>query len=284
MNCILCNSNDFIEYSKESSLNLSVYQCNKCKLIMTGNTKKEINDVITSIYSKEFWDYEKTSHGNINKEFTDTISKGKKRNFTSQYKFCKQFFQNKKKVLEIGSGTGHTVYWLDQRGYNVTGIEPDLQNVSFINPKLKNSQVIHCTFDSFSKNEEYEIIWMAHVFEHLVEPDVFLEKIKKKMSKDSILFIEVPNCEHKPTLKDSIYLSPHVYHFTSETLIQLCKKHNFEIITYKIFRPATKIEGILNKLFKNIFKIFPYYPRIECGKKKGRDLRILLKKHSNIKN
>nr|MBC8501980.1 methyltransferase domain-containing protein [Nitrosopumilus sp.] len=132
--------------------------------------------------------------------------------------------------------------------------------------------------DDFNTNKKYEIIWMSHVFEHLVEPNIFLEKIKKNMNEDSILFIEVPNCEHPSTLNDSIFLSPHVYHFTSKSIIDLCKKHNFEIITCKIFRPATKIEGIFNKFFRKFYQIFPYYPRIECDVKHGRDLRILLKK------
>ncbi len=277
MECISCNSNKFLEYSKKSSLNLSVYQCKKCKLIVTGKRKEEINEAISLMYSNEFWDYQKTYHGNINHEFTDIISKAKQRDFISQYKFCKPFFKNKKKILEVGSGIGHTIYWLDHKGYHVTGIEPDLENVSFINHRLKNSNVIHCFIDDFTKDEKYEIIWMSHVFEHLVEPDIFLEKIKKNMNEDSILFIEIPNCDHTPTLRDSIFLSPHVYHFTSKSIIDLCKKHNFEIIICKIFRPATKIEGIFNKLFSNLLEIFPYYPRIECGIKQGRDLRIILK-------
>jgi hypothetical protein len=167
---------------------------------------------------------------------------------------------------------------LDQKGFHVTGIEPDLQNVSFINPKLNNSKVIHCFIDDFTNDEKYEIIWLSHVFEHLAEPDIFLDKIKNKMFEDSVIFIEVPNCEHTPTLKDSIFGSPHVYHFTTKSIRDLCEKHGFEIIACKIFRPATKIEGMLNKLFSNFTEIFPYYPRVECDVKQGRDLRILLKK------
>ena len=278
MKCISCNSEKFSIYSKKSSLNIPVYQCDECDLIVTGKTKSEINNAISSIYSNEFWDKQKTVFGKIDNNFTDTISKGKQRDFISQYKFCEPYLQNRKKILEVGSGTGHTIYWLDQKGFYVTGIEPDLQNVSAINPKLKNSEVIHCFIDDFTKDEKYEIIWMSHVFEHLAEPDIFLEKIKSRISDEGIFFIEVPNCDHESTLKDSIFRSPHVYHFKNKSLIGLCKKHNFEIITCKIFRPATRFEGILNKLFKNIFKVFPYYPRIECDVKQGRDLRILLKK------
>ena len=43
------------------------------------------------------------------------------------------------------------------------------------------------------------------------------------------------------------------------------------------FRPATKFEGIVNKLTKSRLKKFQYYPRIPTDNKKGRFLRLILK-------
>jgi len=48
----------------------------------------------------------------------------------------------------------------------------------------------------------------------------------------------------------------------------------FQIIRCDCFRPATKIEGLKNKIFKNMF---PFYPRILTDEKSGMDLRIILK-------
>lgn len=209
------------------------------------------------------------------------MSRAKYRNFISQFAFCKPHIGNKRKILEIGSGEGQTIFYLDKMGYDVVGIEPDAKNTSRINSTLKNSKVIHSFIEDFSSFEKYDIIWMAHVLEHLVEPDVFLQKIKECLEINGIFFIEVPNSEHVDTLKDSIFGSPHVYHFSKDTLINLCKNAGFDIITSDIFRPATKFEGMLNKLFKKIINIYPYYPRILCDRKYGRDLRILLKLQAN---
>ena len=41
-----------------------------------------------------------------------------------------------------------------------------------------------------------------------------------------------------------------------------------------VFRPATKSEGMRQKIMKNSF---PYYPRIMTDVHSGRDLRIILK-------
>jgi len=99
MKCISCDSEKFLEYSKKSCLNITVYQCDKCKLIVTGKTNDERDKAISSIYSNEFWDEQKAIYGNIDDKFSDTISKGKQRDFISQFKFSKPFFQNLKKIL-----------------------------------------------------------------------------------------------------------------------------------------------------------------------------------------
>lgn len=279
MNCISCECCEFIKYSEGSYLGIPVFQCKKCKLLVTGSSIQEIREAISSRYSGDFWDIER-EHTPIKSDYTDSISKSKYRNFVSQLAFCKPYIGNKRKILEIGSGEGQTIFWLDQMGYKVIGIEPDDRNTSRINSSLKNSKVIQGFIEDFEDDGEYDIIWMSHVLEHLAEPDIFLQKIKGRLGVNGIFFIEVPNSEHRNTLKDSIFGSPHVYHFSKDTLVSLCKRLGFEIIACDIFRPATKFEGMLNKLFKKIINLYPHYPRIVCDRKSGRDLRILLKRQT----
>ena len=146
-----------------------------------------------------------------------------------------------------------------------------------VNPKLKNSLVIQGFIEDFQDDKKYDVIWMSHVLEHLVEPEILLNRIKKNLNENGIFFIEVPNSDHQSTLNDSIFLSPHVYHFSKDTLSNLCKRTGFRIIDCKIFRPATKIEAILNRLTKSVIELYPYFPRISCDKRIGRDLRIILR-------
>ena len=177
INCISCGSCEFTKYSEGSYLNIPVFQCKKCRLFVTGSSTQEMKEAISSRWSDDFWDIER-EHIPIKSDYTDSISKSKYRNFVSQFAFCKPRIGNKRKILEIGSGEGQTVFWLDQMGYEVVGIEPDDRNTR-INSSLKNSKVVHGVIEDFEDDVKYDIIWMSHVLEHLAEPDIFLRKIKK---------------------------------------------------------------------------------------------------------
>jgi 2-polyprenyl-3-methyl-5-hydroxy-6-metoxy-1,4-benzoquinol methylase len=272
MNCISCDSNNLNLKQKISNLGLPVFHCKKCGLYITGDSKDRIYEKVSEIYKKSYWD-ERTSEKSINSGFSDIDSEGKKRNWISQFAYCKQFFNEKKEVLEIGSGVGQAMFWFESKGFNITGIEPDARNVKLINKILKNSNCVNEKIEDIKLEQKFDIIWMVHVLEHLVDPVSVLIRIKNNMKKNSIFFIEVPNCENKKMLDASINENPHVFHFTKKSLENIIKKSGFKIKKMDYFRPATKKEGIFNKISK---KYFPYYPRIVTDGENGRDLRVIL--------
>ena len=268
--CIICDG-VLEEYSKTSNLNLVVNYCKKCNFYINGNTKGEVLDKISSLYKEDYWN-ERNSEISINSDYSDIDSQGKKRNWISQFLYTKKYITGKT-ILEIGVGAGQSIYWFENKGFHVTGIEPDKRNVSMINKMLKKGEVIESSVEDFFTEKTYDVIWMSHVLEHLVGPDEFLKKIKKNMKKNGIFFIEVPNCEYKPTLKSSIEENPHLFHFTKKALIRMVEDIGYKVISCDVFRPATKSEGIKQKILKNSF---PYYPRIIADSNSGRDLRIIL--------
>ena len=128
--------------------------------------------------------------------------------------------------------------------------------------------------EDFSTDEVFDVIWLSHVLEHIIEPIHFLNKIKNNLKKDGVIFIEVPNCEYEPMLQNSIQKNPHLFHFTKNALSKLVENVGYKILSCDVFRPATKNEGMKQKIWKNSF---PYYPRIITDVHNGRDLRIILK-------
>lgn len=269
--CITCNGKPE-RYSETSNLKLPVNFCKNCNLYINGDTKEQVIEKISDLYKKDYWN-ERNSETSINSEYTDIDSQGKKRNWISQLLYSKEHIDGKN-LLEIGVGAGQSILWFEDEGFDVKGIEPDGRNVSMINRKLKKGKVIESSVEDFSTDECFDIIWMSHVLEHLIEPDIFLKKIKKNLKKNGVFFIEVPNCEYKPMLESSIQKNPHLFHFTKNSLSKLVENVGYRILTCDVFRPATKSEGIKQKILKNSF---PYYPRIVTDVHSGRDLRIILK-------
>ena len=273
MKCIICK-NELNHFSNNSCLEMPVSHCKNCDMYVTGSSDDEIKRKLEMLYSGEYWE-ERNVETSIKSNYTDIDSHGKRRNWISQFAYCKKFLDEKKSILEIGVGGGQTIFWFDQINYNVVGIEPDSRNVDLINKKLKNSKVINSFIEDINLKQKFDVIWMSHVLEHLVRPDLFLKKIKNNLKPNGFFFIEVPSSEHKETLESSILDNPHVYHFTKKSLLRLIES-DYDIVSCDCFRPATKIEGVANKIF-NRFNIYPYYPRILTDCKSGRDLRIILK-------
>ena len=269
--CITCN-NELERYSDTSNLDLPVNFCKNCNLYINGDTKEQVREKVSNLYKNDYWN-ERNSETSINSEYTDVDSQGKRRNWTSQFLYSKKHIVGKN-LLEIGVGAGQSILWFEEEGFDVKGIEPDGRNVSMINRKLKTGKVIESSVEDFSTEEEFNVIWMSHVLEHLIEPDKFLKKIKMNLKKDGVFFIEVPNCEYKPMLESSIQKNPHLFHFTKNSLSRLVENVEYKILTCDVFRPATKSEGMKQKILKNSF---PYYPRIMTDVHSGRDLRIILK-------
>ena len=274
MKCTLCDK-DYQIHSDTSYLKLPTFRCNNCDLIVTGNNELEIKSQTEKIYKQKhwgdgnLWDAERS----IDSNYTDEESLGKKRSWISQYKYCNPYLKNKKTIFEIGSGQGQASWWFEQEGFIVTGIEPDSKNVELINLKLKKGKCIVGSGEDFEINEKFDVIWMSHVLEHLVNPDYFFSKIKNNMKNDGIFFIEVPNCENISVLKTSIELVPHTFHFSKKSLEKLAKKNLFQVIKSDYFRPASKLEGIKQKTLKK----YPYYPRIKCKNSDGLYLRMILR-------
>ena len=171
MDCIICE-NSLEKFSENSNLEMPSFFCNNCNYHVTGESENDVKEKLNKLYSGSYWD-ERDAEISIKSNYTDNDSLGKLRNWTSQFSYCKKFFQNKKSILEIGVGGGQAAYWFDQNGYDVTGIEPDSRNVELINKKLKNGKIIHNFIENIDMDESFDVIWMSHVLEHLVRPDIF---------------------------------------------------------------------------------------------------------------
>lgn len=215
MNCISCGSTSFSVYINTSYFELPVYLCQNCNLGVTGDSEYVIKNKL-HVYGGEYWD-ERNAELSIDSGYSDIDSQGKRRNWVSQYLYCEPYLRSKKSILEIGAGAGQATYWFDQHGFSVTAIEPDPRNVSKINSKLKNSRCISGFVEDLHIEEKFDIIWMSHVLEHLVRPDLFLQKIRNNLKTNGIFFIEVPNCDNRELLVNCKDAASHFPFFTEIT-------------------------------------------------------------------
>jgi len=76
-------------------------------------------------------------------------------------------------------------------------------------------------------NDQYDLIVLSHVLEHIGEPEPFLESIKRTMHSESALFIEIP-------LRDDRYKTDvygHVHFFEPKHLEALIKGQGYNLLS-----------------------------------------------------
>ena len=291
--CDCCDSNNNIQVYDNSFFEKPILKCQNCTNYFVKD-KEKID--LKKYYNKTYWNIfrninkeknisGKTDNAYFLKKFPKLIqiiveSTGIRKILAySQYGYLKEFLKGKN-LLEIGSGEGHILELFERKKFDVLGIEPSEKNVKMINDKLKNG-ICKQGFaeDEFEFTKQFDVIIMSHVLEHVIDCRKVIENLKKKLSNDGILFLEVPNCGSKKYLIESIETQPHIHHFTKKSLEKLLNILGFEII---------KVDTLFGEIitFKDHLKYFLFwlvkkdyfYPILE---NEGKYLRIIAKKNDS---
>ncbi len=96
------------------------------------------------------------------------------------------------KILDVGCGLGEITSMLNDRGYNVKGIDINSKTISKakqLYPKV-NFEVGDVKDVDYSK---YNVIILWGVFEYVFEMSTLLKKIENEMKVNSVLIFAVPN-------------------------------------------------------------------------------------------
>ncbi|RZK15517.1 MAG: class I SAM-dependent methyltransferase, partial [Flavobacterium sp.] len=111
----------------------------------------------------------------------------------SQYKskwLAKRIGVNKR-LLEVGAGNGHLLNEFYNCGYEVSGLEPNIQRISNIE-KVYHLQTHAGYLESYDfKEEKFDIVYHVDLLAHFPDPMSAIQKMKDVLSKDGYISFEV---------------------------------------------------------------------------------------------
>lgn len=276
MNCLACG-----ELTTDYVSKIPTQYCKKCGLLFQtiSRSKKDME----KLYRENFW-REHNVEETLDSDFTNKKGKDLILLWNSMYKYSKDFLQNKIEFLEIGAGTGNSLFMFENAGYNVIGIEPDPNNTRLINQKLNRGKCITGFVEQITTEKKFDIIWMSHSLEHVFRPDEILLKCFELLKKDGIVFIAIPDCENPEMRNQSINNDSHLWHFTRNALKNLALRTGYKVEkcdSLKLIKTnERRIHKILRKMNLSRLSeiILPYYPFKLTTKKNGYEIRIILRK------
>lgn len=229
--CEICGSEDFRDIATEIREGPGlISQCKSCGLIIqkTIQTSKEIEEY----YNKE---YQKTNSLQFGKE------QSPREHFDDRIKTLGKLLENIKpllkpdmKVLEIGCGTGELLYSIRPYVKEVVGIEIHKGYVDFINNELGIEAYVEDINRIDFTDRRFDIILSIATLDHLPNPAETLHTMERLLTKDGIIYIEVPNREEalnfflpEPNQKrfnTFFWHKAHYFYFTRDTLTKLMEK------------------------------------------------------------
>lgn len=204
----------------------NIVKCKNCKLIYadTSLSPKDIN----ALYDID------------NSELKIRESPIEKDDCIRRLKIIRKFFpkslKNKQiRILDFGTGLSNFIYLAKKQGYDVYGQDIDQKIMQFHKRKKMKMADINKIKDNY-----FDVITLFHVFEHIDEPLELLELLKKKLKKNGIIYIDVPNGESleiKLFGEGSPYVSTsdksHLYYYSLKTLSRILKDSGFKIVRKK---------------------------------------------------
>lgn len=230
MNCLLCDSKNvllketyliedlksiwyFIDISEELKIDkLHLYQCSNCQLNFF-DTRLAGGDKFYSELSNMDWYY---NHD------------GK-----TEYDFVQKYIKNADKVLDVGAGIGILSTKINAQ-VDYTGLELSSKAVELAINAGINVRQEDLKIHAQNNKEEYDVVCLFQVLEHLTELDNFLKSIHLTLKSKGYFVIAVPNNDGfiSQSSNYTFNLPPHHTILWKEyTLRYLAQKYNFEVIS-----------------------------------------------------
>lgn len=234
-NCPLCEQNEFRCVATRDRYNIphSTVICSGCGLVFTNPRLTEEENI--SFYQLHYRSIYTDRSADINIEgfFQSQIRKGEGilKIVNSVTPRAERSKGAKKRVLEVGCGAGGILVPFRDNGWEVTGCDFNESYLAFGQEKGINTRF--GDIDSIEAHK-FDLVIYSHVLEHVRDVGGELEKISQKLSKDGVLYVEVPSIESiRSEYRGDLlrYLqNAHTFNFSKETLNGFLKKHGFAFL------------------------------------------------------
>jgi 2-polyprenyl-3-methyl-5-hydroxy-6-metoxy-1,4-benzoquinol methylase len=136
------------------------------------------------------------------------------------------------KILDIGCGAGHFLYYLDKKGYkNYKGIDISPEQVEFVKANITEKVEVADAFNFLNGvKEEYDVIVGNDIIEHILKRRLIeiMDLIYATLKPNGMCCLKTGNMSAPFALSLRYIDITHEMGFTDKSLVQLFKVANFQ--------------------------------------------------------
>ena len=146
-------------------------------------------------------------------------------------------------ILDYGSGDGYFAEFLNKKNFNVETYDPLIL-------KEKRTQIL---------DNQYDIIMLWHVLEHIPDIGGTIITLRKQLKKDGVIIVAVPN---RDSFDSKVYMKHwaawdvprHLYHFNHKSLVNFMKNKGFSLVSkHPLFLDSYYVSYLSSKYKKSFF-------------------------------
>lgn len=192
--CPVCSSAVYLEYLNAQDLNqaksdssFQYYRCVECATIFLYPVPEDLG----KYYDNNYPAYRKSNSSKI--EIKHNLLEKDKLEIIEKY-------ARGRRLVEIGPASGRFLSVAHMSGFDVVGVEQDIECVNYINDAL-GIKVLHSNIPSealfrLGKESAYDVVVAWHVIEHLSDLQEFIISASSALSdRGGILVVSTPNPE-----------------------------------------------------------------------------------------
>ncbi len=252
-NCPLCSGINLKEFYSGvdryfSGKKIKASSCMDCSLVFLNPmpSKEEYKEWYMSVFQDK-----RRNISTKEEAIKRILAKGNYKNKLEEAKRLSQLIpQGKNRCLEIGCGWGTLAYAFKKEfGVSIKAIE--LSRLACeVARDYYHLDVFEGDFDKFFEScagEKYDLIFMYHVFEHLLNPDDFLKKVSTLLTKGGVLFLALPDATNPGEPSDKFFHYEHCFYYTPKTLSLVLEKNKFKPIKINQDYQDMKVTCIVDK-------------------------------------
>ncbi|MGI2259527.1 class I SAM-dependent methyltransferase [Shewanella sp. GXUN23E] len=136
-------------------------------------------------------------------------------------------------ALQIGSSDGYTLSRFRDAGVKrVLGVEPGTASVELAK-RLYQIDCIHDSAEQFETNEQFELIILTHVLEHLYQPQMTLKKCRQlqQLPTEGFIYVEVPLMAKPASLCPGFFSFEHINYYTRDNLVRSLTDAGYSVVS-----------------------------------------------------
>lgn len=188
VSCPLCGSAASLRYSQCQDLeyfldaSFDLYRCDACGLVFMHPLPTRTQ--LPELYPSNYHNFDPPRNP-ISRFLLH-------RYYEHQCGIARKHMPENGSLLEIGCASGDILERMQRHGYDdVQGIELSLEACE--RAWGRGLKVFHGTLDEFETDQRFDMVFMSHVIEHVLDPVATVAKIASLLKPGGVLYVETPN-------------------------------------------------------------------------------------------